>query len=74
MTNDKVIAKFKELSDVLKALQNSPEGNWYKEELDKILQLYRSVNSGVRETEYRKLRYQLDGIALGIVLNILKGE
>ncbi len=72
MTNDKAIAKFKQIGEIVKEFQSTP--NWYSDELARVTELYRSPNGDLKPSDYNRLRFQLDHIALDIVLKILDKE
>lgn len=70
---EKVVSTMKELSAILKELQDNPDSGWYHDELYKLNKLNTSTE-GLRAGEYTSLRWQLDQIALGLALQIIESK
>lgn len=68
---DKILSKFKELSNVLDAIYNSEQDNYYKRELNKLATLARAPDGGLSGADFNRLRYILDFSMLGLVLKLM---
>lgn len=67
--NDKILAKFKELSSTLSELYEAKD-NWYATESEILRKRFSEPNSGMKPSEYFMTKYALDLVALKLILKL----
>ena len=65
---DKIIAKFKEFSTIMKEL--SETDNWYSQELGILTKKYTEPTSNMKPSEFYVAKHTLDSVALNLILKM----